>query len=396
MKSKNWVILFFLFPVLIQAQIWEPISFPDTLYSSAINAEKEGVLFVGTGGNNKFCGLFRSYDEGITWEYLPFMPWDYISLMNIKYNQNDVLFVSTNNGLYRSYNDGDDFELIWYPGTMIKLEISPDNILYGLGKYIMRSYDEGTTWDTLYSFPSSTFMDIEFGPNGELFAVSNTFDWEEGRCFHRSLDGGVTWEQIGFVTDLYGLWGVCQNQINELIVGGYWIDTIFVSDDNGSTWEPISELSIDVMESYANDLLISGRSTNSQFGCWFSEDWGQTWVSMVDTVLNPHVEEFSITEDFTVYVQSQNGHGYSHQLFKSINPILGTTEQKKETELTIYPNPASDVVRISGEADKYTIYNLSGQMVKQGKAEESIDVSDLLPGVYIIELDGVRKKLVVE
>ena len=79
---------------------------------------------------------------------------------------------------------------------------------------------------------------------------------------------------------------------------------------------------------------------------------------------------------------------------------LGTTvigENKKE--LSIYPNPSSDVVRISSnsmETMHVKIYSLSGQLLKIGSFDtnQDIDVSGFAKGIYLVQIDDVTLKFV--
>ncbi|MCD4725965.1 MAG: T9SS type A sorting domain-containing protein [Bacteroidales bacterium] len=76
-----------------------------------------------------------------------------------------------------------------------------------------------------------------------------------------------------------------------------------------------------------------------------------------------------------------------------------------ESEFSIYPNPANDILSISckdgATIEKVIIYNQMGQKVFEGElSNNTVDVSSLHPGMYIIELINqewkVRRKLIVE
>lgn len=53
--------------------------------------------------------------------------------------------------------------------------------------------------------------------------------------------------------------------------------------------------------------------------------------------------------------------------------------------LTVYPNPANDVINISGEYTKATLMNLNGQVVLVS-TQNPIRVADLVEGVYFLEI----------
>jgi photosystem II stability/assembly factor-like uncharacterized protein len=399
-------ILITLVAVSMSAQnYWEPINFPDTLFSKAINAEKEGILFVASGSPNEFHGLFRSYDEGITWELLQVHPPPVPSIFiyDIRYNADGILFLGANGTIYRSLDDGDHFDEVYNGGNnFLKINFSPSNEIYAVGwQYIVRSQDNGDTWETLFTGDGNQcFTDLDFGLNGEIFAVGGVYEAPPGSAFYRSVDDGKTWE----VHDIseYPLYTVRVNADGVIILGGY--QGIYTSVDNGLSWNIIADIQPDVMESDDQENLFAGRN-NWDNGCWFSEDWGETWISLVDSILNPWVNQISISPDNYVYVQCQYSTIYGHQLFKSIDPIVGVTNHHIFNNIQLFPNPATNKISVvnksSSQIKQYSLYNLHGQKVLCGRlADDIIDVSGLTPGLYIIEFalekNYVRRKVLIK
>ncbi|MDR6459663.1 hypothetical protein J2786_002770 [Chryseobacterium vietnamense] len=77
-----------------------------------------------------------------------------------------------------------------------------------------------------------------------------------------------------------------------------------------------------------------------------------------------------------------------------INLTLGVEESGKSANTEIYPNPASDVLNISGisEASDYEIYNMAGQKVDEGKiSNHHVNLHHLSKGVYFIQLKNKEK-----
>ncbi|MFM1932184.1 MAG: hypothetical protein RL226_1487, partial [Bacteroidota bacterium] len=77
---------------------------------------------------------------------------------------------------------------------------------------------------------------------------------------------------------------------------------------------------------------------------------------------------------------------------------VGVISEKPALE--VMPNPTSGptTVKTSGsEIRPYIIYAIDGQIVKTGKTEgatTNVDLSDLSPGVYFIEVDGKRTRII--
>lgn len=87
--------------------------------------------------------------------------------------------------------------------------------------------------------------------------------------------------------------------------------------------------------------------------------------------------------------------------FLNSNPT-GLIKNEKD-ELNVFPNPASDVIRIVGQNYcKATIIDMCGKIIKEiDKSTSSISVSNLTKGVYFIKIEkndntSVVKKLIIK
>lgn len=76
-------------------------------------------------------------------------------------------------------------------------------------------------------------------------------------------------------------------------------------------------------------------------------------------------------------------------VYFSTAPNLAVSEADKHREINIYPNPASDILHISGIYSdvEFELYSAVGQVISHGKTKnKSIDVRQLVKGVYFIQL----------
>jgi hypothetical protein len=66
----------------------------------------------------------------------------------------------------------------------------------------------------------------------------------------------------------------------------------------------------------------------------------------------------------------------------------------KKNNISIYPNPATDVINISNVSSKtkFEIYSVGGQLVNQGITDGKVNVSKLTKGVYILTVDSNGEK----
>lgn len=83
--------------------------------------------------------------------------------------------------------------------------------------------------------------------------------------------------------------------------------------------------------------------------------------------------------------------------FAEITTAITAIADKQK--ISLYPNPSSDFFRIgtsSTENLKVRVYSLTGQLVHQGiyVKEQSIDVSNLITGVYLVQINNSTFKFV--
>ena len=74
--------------------------------------------------------------------------------------------------------------------------------------------------------------------------------------------------------------------------------------------------------------------------------------------------------------------------FDSIKKVVSIKSPINKTSVKIYPNPAEgDKISIDLEGEyNYRIYNEIGQLQNAGQLQESIDISHLKQGIYVIEI----------
>jgi len=73
-------------------------------------------------------------------------------------------------------------------------------------------------------------------------------------------------------------------------------------------------------------------------------------------------------------------------------------ENQSAASFQIYPNPAVNSINIEGAKinDSYTISDIQGQVIAKGiieSASQSIDVTTLLSGAYLVQINGAVKKI---
>lgn len=122
----------------------------------------------------------------------------------------------------------------------------------------------------------------------------------------------------------------------------------------------------------------------------------------VSHLQNPLVT-FNAAGTYRVSLTASNESGDNTITRNGYIVVSGTTGTGNPVEaiISFYPNPVKDVLTITGPDNaKVVIYNLEGRVLKSLADETLIDVSDLKPGLYILEIvtgkDSHRFKLLKE
>ena len=130
------------------------------------------------------------------------------------------------------------------------------------------------------------------------------------------------------------------------------------------------------------------------------EDWD---VSSVTFMSNMFQEASSFNQDISGWCVTNipsepSDFSTNSALSESNKPVWGTCQTAGVDDLTqldisIYPNPTSDIVYIDGNYTqlKVVIYNILGKEVINKSITNSIDISHLENGVYLMKLsDGFK------
>ena len=112
-------------------------------------------------------------------------------------------------------------------------------------------------------------------------------------------------------------------------------------------------------------------------------------------VFNQDISDWSVTN---ITSEPMSFIGNESQLVQSNKPVWGTcptasVDDQNQLDISIYPNPTSDIVYIEGNYSqlKAVVYDILGKQVMKESITNSIDISQLDKGVYILQLsDGAK------
>ena len=361
---------------------WEQLPLPDSVNARTVSFNDNNTIFITTNH-----GIYFSYN-GIQWEWLNFDGYGVVFI-----SKEDKIYFGSSN-LYCSDDNGLSWDTIYKytPGEGGIVSIfTPDdiNIYFGTWGGIYSSFDGGISWiETLDLFSTESITAIDNDSEGALYASSISFsgDLSPGGVY-KSSDNGISWDLIGlnyhFATSLK------INSNNNIFVGtdGHYYNgtgIIYRSCNSGQTWENVYNnlytLSISV-----KDINIVAAGSKSGIFCSYNN--GVTWLDITPSDTMRYYENVSFHPLGQLYAISYFVQG---DLFRTTQPVQLKSHGTNYDTIIVYPIPTSNIlsVRSSAIINSIILKNVNGNVINNYKNVKSvlfeINIEFLETGMYII------------
>ena len=255
--------------------------------------------------------------------------------------------------------------------TLDESPVIPGLLYYGTSDGLLsRTDDDGETWEIISTdLPDRYVTSVKASPvfADQVYVCHSGYKWGEYiPRIHRSLDRGVTWEDIsGDLPDL---------AINDVYIFPMHEDSIiFVGTDGG---------------------------------VYGTVDAGTTWgrvgdkmpiIPVYDLTINPS-ENTLVAGTFARSIMSYPLDSIQLYMMEDTIPTAIKVPVEKDDKLLVYPNPASDEITIEFQhtegGGKYELVILDqiGRMIRleeretRGYEKLSLDINELPVGAYVVKV----------
>ncbi len=307
----------------------------------------KGALFAGTTD-----GLYRSTDNGVTWARSSAATGYIYSLYAI----NDTLYGGVGTGLgvaKMSTDTGQTWVSIGYAGFMTTAYVKANGVLYvGSNNGLQYTADNGATWTTP-PFSSGLSGPIITG----LAALGNSVYAACSTGVYKTIDNGATWAVV-LPKSMFSL-----TTIDTSLLGGTNNSGIYQSDQFGTNWNTINA-----------GLPFVGAASYSAVNC----------ISY-----NNEVVIASLQGDSAIYVTGLASIGLYPSAPSMVNEATSSIEC-----VSIYPNPASDVITIDVHSDSkapitINVSDVTSRCIystSSTRGQTQVNLSTLAPGCYLISV----------
>jgi surface protein len=259
-------------------------------------------------------------------------------------------------------------------------------------------YGSMPDWDVSSVTDMSNAFEGKNTFNGDIsgWDTSSVIDIEDMFYGASSFNGDISSWNTSSVTTMYGMFDSA-TEFNQDISN--W-DVVKVTDMRymfayaESFNQDISSWNVSSV-TYMSYMFNGASSFNQDISFWdVSNVVDMNGMFSSSNSFNQNISNWCVTNIITEPTNFSN----SAPLSESNKPVWGSCptasiEDQNQLDISIYPNPTSDIVYIEGNYTqlKVVIYNVLGKEILNKSITNRIDISHLDNGVYILQLsDGVK------
>jgi len=257
-----------------QPNFWQRTNGPilgDIIEALAINSN--GNIFAATDRH----GIFRTLDNGKTWESINFGLTDTTFISLAINRQGDIFAGSYRNGIFKSTNNGDSWQSVLKNLRVWTLTINANEIIFAGtdGGNVYRSIDNGAKWDSLnIGVNNNTIFSLAINASGRIFAGAY------GRGVFGSIDTGSNWTSLPLDSLDARVVSLVINSTGHIFAGTYG-GGIFRSIDDGNRWKPVNTgLTNKFILPLAMNLSGHIFAGTNGVGIFRSKDNGNSWMAV--------------------------------------------------------------------------------------------------------------------
>ncbi|MBF01412.1 YCF48-related protein [Flavobacterium coralii] len=363
---------------------WIALSFQhDNLNEIFFRDSQHG--YVSSFSENANPQLFTTTDGG--------MNWTEITLPEIGNNKKitSIHFADTQNGFLTTNALGINLKTTdggqtWtvtdcgsqYPG---KAYFKNDGTGFFWNYELFQTSDYGGSWSFLGIPDGGPMMhDLHFiNDAGSIgFAIK---DWG----IFKTIDNGQTWSGISFGYEQSGMAYI--HFLNENVGVVSDASLIYKTTDGGQNWSDISiqDIGGSKIQMITEDLIFCNPG---QYSILKSLDGGATWQpTYIFGTQDPLTVaiNFDFPDNNVGYAITESGNIYKID-------VAASSEKFNADAVTIYPNPARDILNIDSTEQNttYIITDVTGKTVLKGRFSNTIDVSGLTTGMYFLKTENYK------
>ncbi|GAB5401313.1 MAG: exo-alpha-sialidase [Aureisphaera sp.] len=383
------------------------------LYRIHVDAQDGNKVYAGSQDN----GVMRTTTGGIDdWNILFFADGFHTEVDPT--NTNTIYSMWQNGNFIKSTNNGASFVALNTPSgrknwnTPHLLDPANADVVYFGTERVNKSTNGGSTWTAISpdltngdgggNLTYGTIISIDVSPLDSNVIIAGT---DDGNVWI-TQDGGTNWNDVSATFPDRWVTKVLADRDDSnsfyVTLSGYRYGEdfghVYRTSDAGNTWDDIGATLPDIP---INDILkdqYGNLFLATDVGVFASDDNGNNWAPFGDNMPPAIVTDMHIHEaDEYLYAAT---YGRSTYKIDISDDVLSNSNNEFEASISVYPNPASEVVTIATKRNtnelEVMIYDALGREVIPLREIRTgtLNISSLSTGVYYIRIKQEGKTAV--
>lgn len=299
-RSSTWTSIGPVETYTLESQGGEAVSWQANVYCFDQSVSNPNILIAGTEAG----GIYKSADKGLNWTMTSFAePFTTVNDVKIAPSNENIIYANAAGHIFKSIdgcNTWTDVFDIGETGTQVLIHpTNPDTVFCTANNGFFRSFDGGQTW---VSIIIGKCWDMCYHPTNydTLYVIKHNMGIKKSE-FHRSIDGGVTWN---------------------LITSGWYVPSSPVFANDAGARIAVTPAAPDMV--YVGLIGESKENDNGWIGVYRSTDAGETWN-------NPNLPDggpYNATTHANLATINLDGTGF-HQGFFNFSLAVSHTDPGK-------------------------------------------------------------------
>ncbi len=306
----------------------------------AIDNANSNIVYIATGDDDASdtvsAGVFKSTDGGASWNQTGLNPQNTpsaISEIYIHPTNSDILWIASNNGIYKSINAGTDWALIM-SGNVLDLKLKPGNpnTIYAVtSNRFFKSINGGNSFtETTNGMPQNSgrmVIDVTPANDAYVYLLSVKASDQTFNGVYRSTDSGDSFTSRNVNTDViesaqayYDLaLGVSSTNAEEIYVGCL---NVWKSSDGGNIFNKVNEWNQPTSSTYTHADIHTIRAFGNRIfvcsdgGIYASTDSGANFTDYTAGIQASQFYKIAVAKNdankMVGGLQDNGGHAYNH------------------------------------------------------------------------------------
>ena len=354
--------------------------------TASVTTEKLRAVFLidpntgwAVGGVNSGV-ILKTYNGGKAWQDISPSSFGNYQILDVAFANQNVGWVITYDSVYMTTNGGTTWTGETYLSSLANLSNRAITVTSDTTAYVAGQSKRGV--------PSSAYADVL---NRSAYGNPNTWGGSAASNFEQDdklYSIAFSSPNVGFAGGQNGIIYKLE-QVDTIHFNGPWNVNL---DLNPTGLQSIKSISFP--SENRGMFLTSAEVSGVTFALvYHTNNTGTTWSATPDSIQDLFANALMSSDTLTAWAVGNGG-----KIYKGFPMPNSISTMSLEMDVSIYPNPATDIINVelvskSNELVNYTLLDVTGRIIEQGQwslnssnSRFTLNLSDAIKGMYLLKL----------